>query len=214
MPWALACDGERVWVVSSETSTVSVIDPARGQVIRTMAVIADDEPVLPSAIVYDGEFMWMAGNSTSIVRMGQDFKPITMNLKLTGNTHGLGFDGSHLWISQGTQPEPGQIIKMDVVTTQRESLDRVFCNFLCDGKRMWAFHYPETLSNCFATAFDCTTSRVEGVFPIGYRVMGGVFDGSHIWLSLISAGTTLSHSAHESIGFSPSINAIKKYAVT
>jgi hypothetical protein len=191
LPWAIACDGNRMWVVNTSSSSISIINTGKGLVEKTIAVTVNGKPAYPTTIVFDGQYMWVAGNSSHLFRFDTDGNVQSTDIKLVGSVRGLAFDGSHLWISHGAQTSPAPIFKIDVLTNVVQQLNSVFGYLICDGSRMWAIQHPQSELIAVATAFDCCTNTMIGNITIGMQVYGCVFDGNHLWLSVfLNTGAT------------------------
>ena len=113
-PWDLAFDGEFIWVASLGSAKVTKVD-RDGTVVGSFQVTSlTIDPAIegidsaergvfgsgPSAIVFDGEGLWVAiGASNTVVKLATDGRRLG-DFTVEGWPMGLLFDGESVWVTE------------------------------------------------------------------------------------------------------------------
>lgn len=94
-PVAMDFDGVYLYVANNTGCSISVVDPVANLVVDTLSLGSDE----PSAILWDGRFIWAACSGTDkLYRIDPITRVASAHASLLTGQIALGFDGRMLWV--------------------------------------------------------------------------------------------------------------------
>jgi hypothetical protein len=171
-PREIVYDGTYLWLSAHLSSRLIKFDVASKSVI-TQLVVADQ----PSAMVFDGQSIWVAGEGAETV---QKVNPSTNQVIDALNVYadGLAYDGRFIWAAV-----EGDVLKIDpatnsVVATVAAGDHRGGIRF--DGRHIWVWNR----TNRTVSKIDAGSASEVAQVPVAGQYFGGLeFDGANLWVS-------------------------------
>lgn len=186
-PRAMAFDGENVWVANWVDNTVTILDGATGEQLKTIETnFVGREPV---ALAWDNVtgHMWVASYADS--RVSKFDKTGEFIESLDNNNHGvqqpiaLLYDGAHLWVvNQGTGARNGSVLKIEAATTLKigeYDVGHYPTAITWDLENIWVANGEDNS----LSVFEADTGRTVGRVAVNDFPMSLAFDGVHIWVA-------------------------------
>ncbi len=110
LPVALAFDGDTLWVASSLQRSLSVVDPASGEVLLRYQL-----PHVPTALIWANSYLWSASAIAGTVTQVSSDGHVLDDIQVGEGTLGLAFDGRWLW---AISKEAKSLVRIDPGNTQ------------------------------------------------------------------------------------------------
>jgi len=176
-PRGAAFDGNQLWVSDAASLELTRIDPASGEVTRTLEV----DWSLPEDIAWDGEFIWAVENAAlELLKIDPEDGAIVESFDAPGeDPTGLTFDGEFLWMVDAIS---SRIFKIDPQNGDSveniEAPGTIPLGLAFDGEFLWLADPEE--GRLFK--IDPDTATVEDVLsPDVANPTGLAFDGEFLW---------------------------------
>jgi YVTN family beta-propeller protein len=180
-PYAVAFDGENIWVPNYADDNVSVLRASDGLNIATIPVGNE-----PAAIAFDGTYMWVANyasDSVSVLRASDGFHIMTPTVGST--PAGLAFDGVNIWATNYHSNNVSVLRASDGYHVMTVTVGSGPQGIAFDGTNMWVANYGPDHSVSVIRASDgfhvMTPTVVNG--PVGLA-----FDGANMWVANFAVG--------------------------
>ena len=183
-PRAMAFDGQRVWIANWTDNTITILNAADGEHIRTLEPdVVGDQPV---ALAWDGTHMWVAtylDNQVYRMTVNGERREVFGSNQEVQQPVDLFYDGAHVWVvNQGTGARPGSVMKIvadNALLLGTYEVGHFPTAITWDGDRIWVANGNDSSITVLS---DDTGTRVGQVsvasFPISLA-----FDGVHVWVS-------------------------------
>jgi YVTN family beta-propeller protein len=185
-PFAIAFDGEYMWVIHYLAASVTKIKASTGVVAGTYAVGS-----YPTAITFDGTYIWVSnlGNSNNVTKLKASDGSFAGTYSVGGNPFAAAFDGTHVWFSSMNTSDVTKIRAIDGSTVGAYNVGNGPQGLAFDGSNIWVANGNDfTISK-----LDAATGSTLGTYTVGSD--GGmdgmgthprkiIFDGSNIWVSI------------------------------
>jgi serine/threonine protein kinase len=178
LPVALALDGKNLWVASSLQQTLSVVDPASGDVLDSHSL-----PHVPTALLWADGSLWtanaIAGTVTQVAPDGQ----IEADIEVGAGPVGLVFDGTWLWT---VAKDAKLLVHIDPANAQVRGsipLDAEPIAIAFDGQSLWV-----ALASGQVAQIDPGTQSVIRQMDVGAPLAALLFDGAQLWAASPEAG--------------------------
>ncbi len=186
-PRAMAFDGENVWVANWADNTLTILDGATGEQLKTIETeFVGREPV---ALAWDNVngFMWVASYADS--RVSKFTKTGEFIEALDNSNHGvqqpiaLLFDGAHLWVvNQGTGARNGSVLKIESATAfkiDEVEVGRYPTDITWDLENIWVSNGEDNS----LSVFEADTGAKVDEIAVNDFPMALAFDGVNIWVA-------------------------------
>ncbi len=206
--FAIATAGDRVWITSFSSNNLNVIDPGRGEILATIAVLdpTSGEPLIPYVGAYDGVYVWLgcgtSGGQPRLLRvpgweLSPRFEDVSTGLDSGGLIAGLTFDGARLWVHQMSQILIKDVAiddgRMDEIISTNDprwpGRPGYFYKGLCDGRRVWLASLARDDLDTAVSSHGARFGELQGRLtlvrndPRPNYLSAMTFDGMHMWFA-------------------------------
>jgi hypothetical protein len=195
--YKMAFDGSNIWIVNSQSYTVTKLRASDGACVGTCVFSAggagNDGYTGDTGIAFDGANMWVANFSNNTVAKLRASDGANLGVFPTGSgPWRVAFDGAKIWVEN---------LWDNTVTVLRASDGSVFGTFPAgpaggapnpaglafDGTYMWVLNSnnnwgpnPGTVTRLLASSGACVTPCTFNVGNVPYEI---AFDGANMWVS-------------------------------
>ncbi len=194
-PWGLAFDGASIWVTNYNSNTLTKINASDGTIQNTFSGYGVGTN--PAGIVFDGYTIWITNAGDNTV---SQFYPNGWNISTyTVGNHpsGIAFDGTCVWvvnngdstvtkIDAGHPANGGGWQSGNIIGTYSLGADTnssYYPQGVCfDGKNIWVANF----ANNTVTKVKASDGTIVGTYAVGNGPRCIAFDGTNIWLQIIS----------------------------
>jgi DNA-binding beta-propeller fold protein YncE len=172
LPVALAFDAQRLWVASSLEQSLSVVDPASGEVVARHPL-----PHVPTTLLWADSSLWVANAIAGTVTQVDPGGAILADIEVGEGPAGLAYDGTTLWV---VNHEGGALVQIDPARAAIEAsspLDGEPVAIVYDGDSLWIA--LAGLSQVIQV--DPDTVATLATIDLGSPPAALWFDGDHLW---------------------------------
>jgi hypothetical protein len=166
-----AFDGQSIWISNMEDGTVTKLRASDGQTLGTFPAGS-----APAVLAFDGQYLWVASDNLVVLQASDGSSLGT----LPGPTLGLAFDGSRMWMSNGTSIT-GMFISNGKPATDglTVTIDGGAGLMAFDGVSLWVAN-PQGGT---VTRIRPSDGKRLGRLKLSGTPAGIVFDGSSLWVA-------------------------------
>jgi hypothetical protein len=173
----LAFDGARLWTIGFHS--VSILTP--GPTLPWSVTTVTDGFVTPASILFDGSSIWVADDTTGLLRLDGNGQVI-QTVPVGSGPHQLTFDGFNLWVPN-TGDHSISVVRVDtgtVVATLSGNGLAAPVSTAFDGSRILVANANAPTVSLWRAA----DLAPLGSFGPGLGALGACSDGLNFWLTL------------------------------
>ena len=193
-PTGMAFDGNNMWVVNTNSNTVSKIRTGDGAVIGTFAAGAS-----PQRAAFDGSNVWITDftATNNVQKMRASDGAIVGTFTVAALPTSIAYDGANMWVQNGNNVT--KIRASDGANLGTFAVGSVPTKIVFDGSNIWVSNFV----GGNVTKLRASDGANLGTFAVLGFPNGLVFDGTTIWVATSSGLTKLRPSDGANIGSIP-----------
>jgi hypothetical protein len=175
-PGGAAFDGANIWVVNTQSSSVTKLRASDGAELSTTSGVG----CVPTWAVFDGANIWVSNSQCSkVTKIRASDGTVLATYAVGDHPEGLAFDGANIWVANS---------RSNSVTKLRASDGTVLGTFpvgtfpeqvAFDGTNIWVTN--DTSGT--VTKLLASNGKELGTFRVGTGSVGIAFDGVNIWVA-------------------------------